>query len=470
MIYDPSTAPEGIVTHKGILATLQSRLDMAPAFRRKLVHVPFDIDEPYWVDDPHFDLEYHVRHLALPKPGDWRQLCILVGRLISRSLDPSRPRWELNIIEGLDAIDGFPAGCFAILLKIHHSMVDGQAGVAIINALHELEPIAAPSNIPDNVWQPEPQPTQWQLTKRGLSHLITRPTHLTRVLARQIPDKFSSKKHEKRKLPLRVPNTPLNGRLTAPRVVDAKIFSLADIKKIRQLVPGSTVNDVVLSVVSGALHRYLKSKHALPGETLVSLVPISTRDASTAKSQTQGNEIAIQTVPLSTEIANPLDRFEAICQSMVETKSYVNAIGAEKLAELSTAVPGRVMGLLMHGLNSVSNLSGNTMISNTIVTNVPGVQVPLYMNGAKCIYQGGAGPLNARNGIIHLVGSYCGEITLNYTACRDLLPDPEFYTQCIVDSFDELMAETGHTRTATLLNPAPASKKKRRTRARSARK
>ena len=139
-IYDPSTAPGGFVRFKDILRHVESRLDKARSFRQKLVRVPFDLDHPYWVEDANFDIEYHIRHMALPKPGDWRQLCIQVARLQARPMDLSRPLWEFNIIEGLDNIPGIPPGSFALMAKVHHAAIDGMSGVELSAAVHDIEP------------------------------------------------------------------------------------------------------------------------------------------------------------------------------------------------------------------------------------------------------------------------------------------------------------------------------------------
>jgi WS/DGAT/MGAT family acyltransferase len=456
-IYDPSTAPGGKVTHKGILTHLESRLHLAPGFRRKLMRVPLDIDEPYWVDDPSFDLEYHVRHLALPKPGDWRQLCILVARLISRPLDPSRPMWEMNIIEGLDNIEGLPKGCFAVLLKIHHSMVDGKAGVALISALHDLEarPKKSAQLQPPDAWQPKPQPSSWQLAGTGLRRILFKPGHVLRVVARSAPGLISKRDMRKSKPPFRVPNTPLNGEITSPRVYDARRYALSDFKAMRQLVPGATINDLALAIVSGGMRKYLEAKNALPMVSLIASVPISIRTKAEAETTTEGNELAVQNVPLCSEVADPVARLRAICEVMQDTKAYVEAVGAKKLADISTAIPGRVAGLLAHSLTEIGLLAGETLMANTVVTNVPGVQVPLYLCGAKCVFSGGGGPLNGHIGVIHMVGSYCGEITLNYMAARDLLPDPEFYSQCLDEAFEEYRQAVArlNTKAATPAEP-----------------
>ena len=158
-IYDPSTAPGGKVTFKGILANFQERIHLARTFRQKMVQVPMNLDHPYWVEDKDFDLEFHVRHIALPKPGDWRQLCILAARLHSRMLDLSRPLWETYVIEGLDNVEGVPPGSFALLQKTHHAAIDGMSGMEMTSAIHDLTPTPEPPATTDT-WQrrggPEP--------------------------------------------------------------------------------------------------------------------------------------------------------------------------------------------------------------------------------------------------------------------------------------------------------------------------
>lgn len=438
-IYDQSTAPAGKVTFKGILANLEARLHQAPMFRRRLVRVPFDIDEPYWVDDPHFDLEYHVRHLALPKPGDWRQLCIQVARLSSRPLDPTRPLWEMYVIEGLDNIADLPPGCFGILFKIHHCMVDGKAGVEILTALHDLEPNPPAQLTPSpQSWQPETQPTQWKLTSIGAGRMLVKPGHLLKVMARTAPSMLGRQKGHKPKVPLLVPKIPLNGHLTSARVYDSKFFSLKDFKLIRNLVPGATINDVAIAIVSGGMRKYLLSKKQLPKDSLIASIPISTRD-SKGQNALEGNELVVQNIPIYTQAADPVKRLSAICNAMNDTKSYLSATGAKQLTELSAALPGKVGGLIAQAIIRISDISGGTLVCNTAITNVPGAQVPLYMTGAKLVRCCGAGPLVGNMGTIHIIGSYCGEISLNITGCRDLLPDPAFYTQCMEDAFNEYL-------------------------------
>src|SRR3954469_10642159 len=185
-IYDPSTAPGGFVRFKDVLNFIQSRLGGARSFRQRLVRVPFDLDHPYWVEDGNFDLEFHVRHIALPKPGDWRQLCIQVARLHSRGIDLNHPLWEVYVIEGLDNVEGVPPGSYALLQKTHHAAVDGVSGMEIMSALNDLSPVSLPPE-PETEWKPETAPDQWSLLARAGFNNAMRPMHFARVMGRTMP-------------------------------------------------------------------------------------------------------------------------------------------------------------------------------------------------------------------------------------------------------------------------------------------
>ena len=180
MIYDQSSAPGGRVTFKGILQDIEERLHLARSFRQRLCWVPLNYDHPYWIEDRNFDLEYHVRHIALPKPGDWRQLCIQTARLLSRPLDLSKPLWEMYVIEGLDNVEGVAPGSFALVLKTHHAAIDGVSGMELLSAIHDPSADASPTR-PEKEWKPEDAPPAWQLLARANVNNFMRPMHFARV-------------------------------------------------------------------------------------------------------------------------------------------------------------------------------------------------------------------------------------------------------------------------------------------------
>ena len=185
-IYDPSTAPGGFVRFKDILNFIEQRLQGARSFRQRLVRVPFDLDHPYWIEDPEFDLEFHVRHIALPRPGDWRQLCIQVARLHARPMDLTKPLWEFTIVEGLDNVPGLPPGCFALVSKVHHAAIDGMSGVEMSAAVHDLTPDMTPPEKPDS-WKPDNMPAVADLLARSYLNNLVQPMRIVETIGRSLP-------------------------------------------------------------------------------------------------------------------------------------------------------------------------------------------------------------------------------------------------------------------------------------------
>lgn len=443
MIYDPSTAPGGFVRFKDILAHIESRLPRSRAFRQRLVEVPMNADHPYWINDGNFDLEFHVRHIALPKPGDWRQLCIQAARLHSRALDRSRPLWEMYVIEGLDNVEGVPPGSFAVLLKIHHAMIDGVSGAEITEHLHDVEPTPPASRDVDD-FEPERQPSPIELLTRANLNNLTQPLRLFEVMARSVPGfqraarGFAMREIE---IPGPAPRTRFNASITAHRVTDGRAFALDDVRAIKRAVTGATVNDVVLAVVGGALRKYLAHHGELPRESLTAMAPISVRDPS--QQGTAGNQVSAMMVRLGSHIEDPLERLADVHRGTQSSKALTNAIGARNLSDYSQFVPSALAGLAARMYTSSGMAERTQPVLNCVVTNVPGPQTPLYFAGARAVKMVGLGPIQDGMGLIHPVFSYCGQISVSFTSCREMLPDPAFYSECIQASFDELAAAAG---------------------------
>jgi diacylglycerol O-acyltransferase / wax synthase len=437
-IYDPSTAPGGKVTFKMILANIERRLHLAASFRQKALRVPMDLDRPYWIEDSEFDLEFHIRHSALPKPGDWRQLCIEVARLHSRALDQSRPLWEAHVIEGLNGVDGLPDGAYAILWKVHHAAIDGVAGAEMLTAIHDRTPDAVPA-VSDRHWEPEQDPSAWSLLAKAARNNAANPFRLARVLGqtvlplRHLPLKL---RRGELKLPsVLVPRTRFNGRVTAHRTFEARSFGLDDVKRIRSAVPGATVNDCALAVVGGALRKFLLEKGELPAESLVAMVPISVRGKG--DTGVTGNRLSMMTAPLGTDMADPVARLALITEATKQSKELSEAIGARALTEYSQFIPGGLIGLAGRGLGLLADSGRGGMMCNTVVTNVPGPPFSMYSGAARLSGLYGLGPILDGVGLMHIIGSYCGTFTVSVTACREMLPDPATYAECIEESFRE---------------------------------
>jgi diacylglycerol O-acyltransferase len=444
MIYDPSTVKGGKQRFKDILRAIESRLHLARSFREKVVNVPFNLDHPWWVEDRHFDLEYHVRHIRLPEPGDWRQLCIQVARLHSRPLDLTRPLWEFTVVEGLDAIPGLPKGSYAIVTKVHHACIDGVSGVDMVEAIHDLEPY--PAEIPKaSPWVGEHDPNPLELMMRAHFNNLAQPFRFAEVLARSVPavgrltKGFAERKFDQPQV--QPPRTRFNHPVSGHRVVEGRRFLLEEIRAIKNAVADATVNDVVLTIVGGALRAYLTEKQELPHQSMIAMAPISVRGAE-GKGKL-GNQVSAMMVALGTEIADPLERLESVHEHAIRSKAMTNAVGAKLLTDYSQFVPSTTAALAArlyteHGLSEQMNVP-----FNCVVTNVPGPQFPLYSAGARMVTQFGLGPIFDGMGLIFPVLSYCGWITISVTSCREMMPDPGFFGRCLENSYSALKEATG---------------------------
>jgi len=439
-IYDQSTAPGGQVTFKGILANIESRLHLARCFRQKLVRVPFGFDHPYWIEDADFDLEFHIRHIALPKPGDWRQLCIQVARLHARPLDLNRPLWEMYVIEGLDGVEDLPAGSFAIMTKIHHAAIDGVSGTEMVSAIHDLTPDGVASK-PETPWVAESEPTVLELALRSTVNNVRQPFRFARILSEAAPPAIRAFLQQREDAASHdpvseIPRTRFNGRVSPHRVFEATSFSLSDVKQIRKRVEGATVNDVILTVVGGSLRRYLDHHGELPLGTLNAFAPISTRTA--AEKGTAGNQVAGMFVRLHTDEPDPVTRLEKVYRTTVSSKEMSKAVGARSMTDVTQTMPGALAGISGRLVARTGLMSRMKPIANCVVTNIPGPQIPLYFTGAKMVGNFGLGLPMEGIGLFHCVLSYNGAISVAVTACRAQMPDPEFYAECMEASFREL--------------------------------
>jgi diacylglycerol O-acyltransferase / wax synthase len=397
-IYDQSTAPGGKVRFKTILAHIQSRLHRSPIFRSKLLRVPLELDLPYWVEDELFDIEYHVRHIALPEPGDWRQFCIQASRIHARALDLHRPLWEIYVIEGLDSIAELPAGSFALLTKIHHAAIDVESRNDFTEVLHDTT--RRPSKPePPEPWFPERPPGALALLCRAGIHLALAPARLINPLLRAAPAATAFARDL-----LRPEHHPIVTRFNAVvsphRVFDTRRFLHEEFESIRSLVDAATVNDAVLAVCSAGLRRYLDGHAELPRADLTAIVAL---DIGADEGQATSGCIRFGTC-----LADPVERLGWIHR------------------QTSTAQPAAAQ-------------RGMPLPSCTI-THVPGPSVPVYLHGARMTYFSAILPISDGMGLVFAVTGYDGRIVVSPTSCRELMPDPQAFTQCVRDSFQEYLA------------------------------
>jgi diacylglycerol O-acyltransferase len=442
--FDPSTVPNGEkVRFKDIIAHVESRLGAGSMLRRRLVRVPLELDYPYWVDDEYFDLEYHLRHGRLPEPGDWRQFCIHMARYHSRPLDMNKPLWEMYVVEGLDNIPGLAKGSYAIATKIHHAAVDGASLIRFFSAMMDIDNKGTAA-VDLSVIEPvsSPMPSLRDMARRAAVNNLRSPVRIADALMRATPGLYRAAKDsvaskEKGKGKSGVPKTRFNGFVSPHKMFDALEFSLADFKAVRPLVPGCTINDVVLAVCSGALRSYLQHHNELPEDPLVAWVPINARLGGATDTDAPGNNISAMTTAIYTNVADPVERLQCIYQSTSKSKAAKSGVSARLMTDITRHVPAATQVL-------VSRLVQNTGVAagmcNLFVSNVPGPQQQLYMNGAKQVGSYGLAPLGEGMGLFIATPSYAGKMSFNVISTREIMPDISLFMSGLQNSLDELLA------------------------------
>ncbi|MCX2982177.1 wax ester/triacylglycerol synthase family O-acyltransferase [Halieaceae bacterium IMCC14734] len=464
VIYDQSTAPGGKVRFKEIIENYDQRLQSMPPMTRRLVEVPLNLDHPYWVSDGNYDPEFHIRHLALPKPGDWRQLCILISRLHARPLDRKRPLWEAYVIEGLDNVEGVPKGSFAVFSKTHHAAIDGTSGMEMTAAIHDMSPDYI-ENRKQAIIQVDSQPSRLELVARAQINNIKKPFHFVDVAMNTMPGlarTYAATRRGEFKSVKVVPRTRFNDKVSPHRVFDAVSFELEAVKAIKNSVPGATVNDAAIAIVGGAMRKYLEHYDELPDDSMVAMAPVNVR---TEGDNTGGNVVSALTVQVRSDIAEPLERLQAVHEGTRNAKEMSQAIGAKAMTDYTQFIPSMLTAQAARMASRWGLLNRMKPLFNCVITNVPGPQVPLYSTGAKMIANYGTGPVFDGLGLFHVISSYCGAFTISATSCRDIMPDPSFYRQCLEESFAELAAAATKSSAKARSKATSKTKPKRKARA-----
>ena len=433
--------PDGTFDFEHMRETIRSRLHLSKVFRRRLVHAPMDIGRPRWIEDPDFDLDFHVRHDSLPAPGGHAELREYVSEFFSVPLDQQRPLWALTFVEGLGDIDRFPPGCFVVVYKVHHSAVDGMATLDMLNALAD-PPNDAP--VPDasaDTWHPDKVPGKFGMLWHSYLGALKEPAETARAITdlvvggARLGKEILSGEHGRPSAKFAAPKTPFNASVSAKRILGATTFPLQQIKYIKNKVRGTTVNDVVLSICAGALRRYFSAIDELPDESLAGLVPIAVRD-----SVDDGvNLISAMTVSLETTEADPLRRLHLIHGHTVDSKAYSQALGARTLTDSAEAVPfglGVAAARLYTGLHVADYLPP---IFNIILTNVPGPRETKYLGGAELQGSYGMAPVLDGLGAIIVITSYVDKLHISIFACRDVLPDVDLFLDGLKAEYQELL-------------------------------
>ncbi len=417
------------------LDQIRGRLHLVPRYRQKLVLPPLETGRPVWADDPTFNLEYHIRHTALPEPGDEPQLLLLAGRIFSQRLDRSKPLWETWFVEGLEG------NRFALISKTHHALIDGIAGVDLLTVLFDLSPVPQELETPGDEWQPAREPSSTDLVAAGLRGLAKTATEVVGRAASAMthPERAIGNAREAVEGVSEIvwaglnpaPETPLNVEIGPHRRLGVVRTDLADLKRIKDAL-GGTVNDVVLTIVAGALRRWLHSRGVrTEGMELRGLVPVSIRGQE--ERGQLGNRIAAMRGPLPVYIADPVARLRFVKQSMDGLKESKQALGAEVIASVNNFAPPTILA-------QASRINFSTRLFNLIVTNVPGPQFPLYVLGRELQDLFPVAFLPENHALAIAIMSYNGRINFGLLADYDALPDLDVILDGLGESRDELLA------------------------------
>jgi len=417
---------------------LEQRLHLVPRYRQKLAFVPLNQGRPVWVDDPHFNLDYHVRKTALPAPGSEEQLRNLAGRVFSQRLDRDKPLWELWVVEGLEG------GRFAVLSKTHHALVDGVSGVDVASVLFDTQAEPETPPAPGKRWLAAPSPSRAHLLGNALAERVSEPTEIVRGFraALRAPRRVALSAYESlvgvgamawaglNPAPPTIYNQPIgpHRRFNWVRV------SLADVKAIKNEL-GGTVNDVMLTVVAGALGRHLRRRGVdTDGLVLKTMVPVSVR--ADLERGALGNRVAAMMAPLPVGESDPVDTLRAISESMSGLKESGQAVGAQRLTELSGFAPPTVMA-------QASRVMSRQRFFNLVVTNVPGPQFPLYLMGREMIDMFPMVPLAPRQALGVAIMSYNGMVNFGLIGDYDVMYDLDEVTDDFADSLADLAEAAG---------------------------
>jgi diacylglycerol O-acyltransferase len=452
---------------------IRSRLHLVPRYRQRLAVPPLETGRPLWVDDPAFNLDYHVRHTALPAPGSEEQLLRLAARIVSQQLDRSKPLWETWLVEGLEG------GRFGIVSKTHHALVDGVAGIDLLTVLFDATPTPRAPEDGLEPWTPRSEPTTAELVAAGARGLVRTGIGLGgRALAAALrPASTLSAARDVAEGVGEVvwaglnpaPATPLNVEIGPHRRYSVVRQHLSDYRTIKNAL-GGTVNDVVLAVVAGALGRWLRSRGVrTEGLELRALVPVSVRAED--QHQQLGNRLVAMRAPLPVYIEDPVARLRFVKQAMDGLKESKQAVGAEVLTSVQNLAPPTILA-------QASRLNFSTRLFNLLVTNVPGPQFPLYLLGRQLEDLFPIAFLPRNQALAVALMSYNGAVDYGLLGDYDAMPDIELVAEGIEDSLTELSAAatrraggappgataaTGRPRATARTGPASDMRARRRT-------
>jgi WS/DGAT/MGAT family acyltransferase len=433
-VLDPSTSPDPFDFEK-LKSVYARRLHLAPPFRRRLVEVPFDLNHPVWIEDPDFDLDWHVRHIAVPKPGTMAELEELVSHLIAMPLDRSRPLWEVWLIDGLEG------GYVGLLSKVHHAAIDGASGEELMVALLDITPEMEDKPDEGPPWHPDKVPTDTELVGYALASLAQTPLRAVKTFRRTMEAAFRIREENRKPdvtpppSPFSAPNTSINAALSPHRTIGTATLSLPDVKRVKDAF-GVKVNDVVLALCAGALRSYFDKHDEHPDGALVAMVPISVR--SEEQKGSMGNQVSSALATLATDIDDPVERLHAIHEGMNRAKVQQDAIGADTLQNWVEFAAPSVFNRAVRLYSRTKMADRHRPLFNVTISNVPGPPFPLYIGGGRVVASYPLGPIFDGGGLNMTVMSYMDSMDFGLNACPELIPDIETLVAGLHESLEEL--------------------------------
>jgi WS/DGAT/MGAT family acyltransferase len=437
-IVDPTTSPKGF-SYERVREVLESRLDLIAPLRRRVVEVPLGLHNPVWIEDPDFDLDFHLRRAALPAPGGEAELAAFVADVAGRELGRDRPLWEAWVVEGLER------GYYAFVVKLHHSLIDGASGVEILAALFDTEPEPEPRVVDiAEEWHPDHIPSDFELLAYAMLSFAQKPLYFVKAannLGRGLMSAVQRAREESLDvaLPLTAPRLPMNRTITPHRKVAFASVPLADIKAAKNAL-GVTVNDIVLAIASGALRNYLQQREELPDRPLVAAIPTSIRAEGERE---YGNRVSAMFAALPVEIDDAIERVHAVQRSTAGAKGVHEQIGGTTLQEWAEVAAPAVFSRAMRLYTRLRIGERVAPVINAVVSNVPGPPFPLYLAGARLVALHPLGPIFDDCGLNLTVISYLDHVDFGFIACRELIPDLEELAAAVPEALAEIVKSAG---------------------------
>ncbi|HUR76662.1 MAG TPA: wax ester/triacylglycerol synthase family O-acyltransferase [Acidimicrobiales bacterium] len=434
-IFDPSDVPGGYSFDK-VKEMVANRLPLLPPFRRRLVFIPFQLHHPLWIEDPDFDIDYHVRRAALPAPGGEKELAEFAADVMSRPLHRSRPLWEMYVLEGLEG------GYIGTVTKTHHAAIDGVSGAELTANLLDLTAETMWLDPAEDTWKPDRIPSDAELVGFAAQSLARQPIAAAKAVRRTASAALNVRRRNREPsvapppAPFSAPNTSINASISPHRKFAFTQMSLEDVKQVKNTL-GGTVNDVVLALCSGALRHFFENRDEHPEGSLVGMVPISVR--AEEEQGAMGNRVSSMLVSLASDVADPLERLHTIRDATKNAKEQDKAIGADTLTNWTEFAAPAIAARAARLYSTMKIADRHRPLFNVTISNVPGPPFPLYSAGARMIAMYPMGPIMDGGALNITVMSYMDTMNFGLVACGETIPDVEDLAHHLDEALDELL-------------------------------